>query len=422
MKTKESNSFMGKPIIRINVVIKLMGCTCNLECDYCSYVAKKNSSKDGCQKMSYETLEATIKEFINAQNSEKITFSWQCKEPDILGIDFFKKIIELQKKYTPGYSVCENLLQMNGTLIDEKWCKFLKENNFRVEIGIDGPSLLHNKYHKDNEGKGTFDEIIKAIELLKKYKVQFNSRTCINCDTTKYPLEVYRFLRDRISADSIELIPIVEVKKLKNIFPLFWKEKDFIYYDSEESDPNNKNSILNHWSVKSEEYGDFLIAIFDEWYKEDLGKIFVPIFESAIRQWMGGDSSLCSLSLTCGKTISIEYNGDVHCCDQCINPEYKLGNIKVDSLINMVLSEKQHRFKNSKCAMLSKYCNECKWLRACNGGCLKNRILKIKDSDLGINYLCKGLKKYFEHIDPYISDIVEKMGREVDIINPNWKG
>jgi len=412
MKTRENNIFMGKPIKKINAVIKPIETACNLECDYCFYARKKDlvPPYENFCIMSDETLETLIRNYIQEQNSEKITFFWHCNDPIVLGVSFFKKAVELQKKYLPKYKTCENLLQMNGTLFDDGLCKFLKENDFRIEIDIDGPKELHDKYRKDNKGLDTFDRVMKTIKSLKECKIQFNSKTYVNRDTIRKPLEVYRFLRDEVGADMIKLIPVVELKNPKKISPLYWKEEDLIYEDSKKADPDNQDSILNHWSVKPEEYGDFLISIFDEWYQKDLGKVFIPMFESAIRQWMGGESHICSFSSICGKTLSVGYSGDVHCCDHCTFPEYKLGNIKDSNFGEMILSDKQQKFGYNKREALPSYCKNCKWSKICNGGCLKNRFIKTKDGELGINYLCKGFKKYFEHINPYITKIIEKTG------------
>jgi len=419
---KNQKLFLKNPLLQTDAVIKPIGGVCNLECDYLFCTHKKEEllqQKD--LRISDDVLETFIRQYIEAQNGRKITFHWFGSGLCFLGIDFFQKVLNLEKKYMPRYRVCENKFKTNGCFIDEEWCKFLSKNNFKLEICIDGPKELHNKYRKDEEGLGTFDRVMQAVKLIKKYKIAFNSLTCVNNTTVYYPLEVYRFLRDEVGADKIKFTPVVDFKNFSDTYFSYYNNASLIDENDERIDPEIPNSILKEWSVKPEEYGDFLITVFDEWYNNDLGKVFVSMFENAIQQWMGGQSFLCAFSDVCGKFLLVEHTGDTYCCDHLFDSKYKLGNIQNKKFINMLLSDKQKEFKNSKGNLLCNQCRKCKWLKACHGECLKRRIVKTKDNGIGVNYLCKGFKKYFEHIHPYISGIVKKIGYEVDIINPNWK-
>lgn len=425
MQQNSSKLFEGMPVVRFHAMVKPIGPLCNLRCEYCFYLHKKDLIPcDNNWKMSDEVLEKLIRQYIQGQNYKHVVFSWQGGEPTLMGLDFFKRVVELEKKYAPSYMKCENDLQTNGTLLDESWCEFLKENGFRVGISIDGPRDLHNQYRKFANGDGTFNRVMKAIRLLQRYGVEFNTLSCVNNATSKEPLRVYKFLRDDVGSTNMQFSPVVEFRNYKKVAPRFWKEDEYISIDDARVSPEHPNGILTRWSTDGEAYGDFLIKIFDEWYKNDIGKVYLPFFESALQQWLGSVSPLCIFAPICGKAVAVEHNGDTYSCDHCVYKEYYLGNIKNKTLKEMSFSNKQERFGYDKDSTLPKKCRKCKWLFACSGECPKNRCVKTEDGDLGLNYLCKGLYKYFEHIDFPVRTLLTRLGYsadKIDIINPDYK-
>ncbi len=387
--------YRGKPLLRMHVMIKATGPVCNLGCDYCYYLSKADLlSTDSGWRIREDTLEDFIRQYIGQQNAHQIVFSWQGGEPSLLGLEFFRRAVELQKKYAPAHVRIENDLQTNGTLLDEQWCEFLRESDFLVGLSIDGPRELHDAYRKFRGGAGSFDRVMESAQLLKKHGVRFATLTVVNDINAKHPLEVYRFLRDQVESPQMQFIPIVEPLNFTTTAPTY---------------PATPDSKLAPWCVGGEQYGDFLIAIFDEWYAKDLGKIYVPFFDSAVEQWMGRPSPLCIFSPICGKGLAMEHNGDVFSCDHYVYPEYKLGNIAQRPLVQMALSAGQENFGYNKDRSLPGQCRRCRWLFACSGECPKNRLIRDQNGEPGLNYLCPGLYKYFDHIDPHIRQIVKKI-------------
>ncbi len=387
--------YRGKPLLRMHVMIKATGPVCNLGCDYCYYLSKADLlSTDSGWRIREDTLEDFIRQYIGQQNAHQIVFSWQGGEPSLLGLEFFRRAVELQKKYAPAHVRIENDLQTNGTLLDEQWCEFLRESDFLVGLSIDGPRELHDAYRKFRGGAGSFDRVMESAQLLKKHGVRFATLTVVNDINAKHPLEVYRFLRDQVESPQMQFIPIVEPLNFTTTAPTY---------------PATPDSKLAPWCVGGEQYGDFLIAIFDEWYAKDLGKIYVPFFDSAVEQWMGRPSPLCIFSPICGKGLAMEHNGDVFSCDHYVYPEYKLGNIAQRPLVQMALSAGQENFGYNKDRSLPGQCRRCRWLFACSGECPKNRLIRDQNGEPGLNYLCPGLYKYFDHIDPHIRQIVKRI-------------
>ena len=363
-----------------NVMVKPAGPTCNLACKYCFYLDKTKFFPDNEKyRMSDEILEQFTKDYIGAlENVQEINFSWQGGEPTILGVDFFRKAVELQKKYANGKTIT-NALQTNGTLIDDEWCEFFKENNFLIGISIDGPKDIHNTFRVDRNSEGSFDNVVRGIELLKKYKVDFNALTCVNAVNSLQPLKVYHFLKS-LDIEFIQFIPIVEQK----VF-----------------DPKSEvQSGVIDFSVKPKEFGKFLSKIFDEWVKNDVGKTFVQQFDAALGNWLGVGGSVCVYSAICGNAVILEHNGDVYSCDHFMYPDYLLGNIMEKNLKSMVYSEFQIQFGRDKFLAIPSQCKECKVVFACRGGCPKHRFLKTSKNEKGLNYLCKGYKYFYSHITP----------------------
>ncbi len=372
-----------------HVMSKPTGSLCNLDCTYCFYLEKeKLYPGDNNFVMNDEVLESYISQYIESQNVPKISFSWQGGEPTLLGIEYFEKVIELQKKYAGNKSIV-NAFQTNGVLLNDDWCNFFKRNSLLVGLSIDGPEDLHNKYRPYKGDQPSFDKVIKGVELLNKHKVQFNTLTCVSKSNEDKPQEVYEFLKS-IGSRYMQFIPIVERKSNNDGEKLRLVK------------PNNNNAILTDWSVGAEEYGGFLKAIFDKWVRNDVGKYFVQIFDVALESWHGVSQSLCVFKDTCGTALALEHNGDLYSCDHYVYPDNKLGNILDESMKKLVNSDKQQNFGDDKLLSLPKYCLNCDVRFACNGECPKHRFISTPEGEPGLNYLCAGYKLFFKYIDPYM--------------------
>jgi uncharacterized protein len=397
----------------MHAMVKPTGPLCNLDCSYCYYRSKEDLlSTDKGWRISDEVLEEYRRQYIEGQNYKEVTFSWQGGEPTLLGLEFFRKVIALEKKYAPSYLRCENDLQTNGLLLDDEWCHFLKDNDFLVGLSIDGPRELHDSYRKDKKGKGSFDGVVRAARLLKKQGVRFATLSCVNRITGRYPLEVYRFLRDEIGSERMQFIPIVEPKTFRKVAPQFWPPGSMPLMDDPRARPGHPDSVVADWCVDPEEYGDFLTTIFDEWRQKDLGRVYVNFFDCAVEQWMGRISPLCVFGPICGKGVAVEHDGSVYSCDHYVYPEHRLGNIFEKPLIELQLSRRQEQFGHAKDFMLPGRCRDCPYLFACAGECPKNRFIRTPEGEPGLNYLCRGLRRYFTHIDPHIQRIVRQLGYE----------
>ena len=392
---------------------KPIGPLCNLDCSYCFYLHKQKMLETSNKwHMSDEVLESFIRQYIEGQNHDEIIFSWQGGEPTLLGLEFFEKVVALERRYRPPGKRIENDLQTNGILLHDEWCEFLKRNGFLVGLSIDGPKELHDKYRVDKAGNSTFDKVHNAARLLKKHGVPFNSLTTVNRDNAKQPLEVYRFLRDEIRPRAMQFNPCVEAKVFEKVAPPFWGSMEFPEIGHPMAQSGNEYSIVTDWTVNADDYGDFLCTIFDEWYGKDICRTFVYNFECAISQWMGIYGVMCVFGPFCGKGLAIEHDGSVYSCDHFVYPEYQLGNIKDENLADMAFSNQQKKFGFAKGQTLPQYCQQCEFLLACHGECPKNRILLTPDGEPGLNYLCSGLKKYFRHIRPHVEKIVEQISAE----------
>ena len=396
--------FNGKAHSKFQALAKPIGAICNIDCSYCYYLGKQQLlgySANDKPVMTDAMLENYIKQYIEGQNTAEIIFSWHGGEPTLLGIDYFKKVVQFQDKYCPPYSRVSNDLQTNGTLLNKDWCQFFKANDFIVGVSIDGPEALHNHHRTNKAGRGTFDKTMRGINLLHEYGVNFATLTCVNDVTSLQPLTVYRFLRDEVKSPQIQFIPVVDKEAIST-------NGKWLELGHQAIIPVQGN--VAKWSVLPEDWGTFLIAIFDEWYQHDFGKVMVPYFENFIGVWMGNDSTMCTLSELCGKGLAVEPNGDVYACDHYVYPEFKLGNIKQNNLAEMALSQTQQRFGFAKQKSLPKQCQQCDFLFACHGECPKNRIARSIDGELGLNYLCSGWLSFFTHIDPILSTLIERNG------------
>jgi len=404
----------GKPLKRMHVMVKPTGSLCNLDCSYCYYLSKQELlGKPEQWRISDDVLETFIRQYFEGQNCKEIVFSWQGGEPTLLGLEFFKKVVELEKKYCPTHVRCENDLQTNGTNLDEAWCGFLREHGFLVGLSLDGPKGLHDHYRKDRSGQGSFDRVFRAAKLLKKHKVNFATLSCVNRLTAKHPLDVYRFLRDEIGAPRIQFIPIVEPVGFRRVAPWRWDTRLMPVMGAPRARPGTPESVVEDWSVDPEDWGDFLCRIFDEWLRKDLGKVYVHYFDAAVETWMGHISPLCTQSPMCGKGLALERDGALYSCDHFVYPEYRIGNVRERPLEEMAYSEMQERFGKSKEGLLPEYCRECAYEFACFGECPKNRFIKTPDGAAGLNYLCPGWKKFFSHIDEPVQQIIRGLGQTV---------
>jgi len=385
-----------------HVMAKPIGPLCNLDCKYCFYLEKeKLFPSNENYKMSDEVLEAYIRQYIEQQNVPEVTFAWQGGEPTLLGVDFFRKAVGLQKKYANGKRVT-NAFQTNGTLLNDEWGSFLAENHFLVGVSIDGPPKLHDTYRVDKKGGATYEKVAHGIKFLKKQGVEFNTLTVVNRANSKKPLEVYRFLK-QIGSGFIQFIPLVERLPDNEARNLGLDLATPPQVDQEGA----ARLPVTDWSVESKQYGEFLVASFDEWVRHDVGCVFVQLFDVALGNWMGMPPSLCLFSPTCGTAMALEHNGDVYSCDHYVYPQYRLGNLLNQTLGDMVHSDAQRQFGQDKLVTLPKYCLECDVRFACNGECPKRRFLSTPSGETGLNYLCEGYKRFFKHVDPAMRTMAE---------------
>jgi uncharacterized protein len=367
---------------RIHVLAKPSGATCNLACSYCFFLDKELLYPSSNFRMSEETLQAYIQQLIQSHRSSEVTVAWQGGEPTLMGVDFYRKAIEYQEKYRIPGMTFENTMQTNGTLLDDEWCQFFKENNFLIGLSLDGPKRFHDAHRVDKGSQGTFDKVMRGLRLLQKHQVEYNILVTVNRVTGDYPREIYHFLRDEVGTSWIQFIPVIERVNPDgyNIF-------------------NVGNTVTNR-SVRPEQFGRFLIQVFDEWIRDDVGKVFVQTFEAAARSWMGMSSSgMCVFDETCGYGLALEHNGDLYSCDHFVEPDYLLGNIKQEHMLQMVSSEDQTQFGLDKRETLPQYCLDCDVRFACHGECPKNRFIKTPDGEPGLNYLCAGYKGFFHRIN-----------------------
>ncbi len=397
---------------QFHAMIKPAGSACNLKCTYCFYLSKATlPGGPGPGRISDETLEVLIREYIEGVTGPEVVFSWQGGEPTLMGLDFFRKALAIQAQHAkPGQKI-ENDLQTNGTMIDEEWCQFLKENRFLVGLSIDGPREIHDQCRRERNGVPSFNKVLEAARLLKKYRISFNTLTCIHRYNARRPLDVYRFLRREIESTHMQFIPIVEYRSFESIAPQKWTWDTMPIDGDPEARPGHPNSIVTDWSVDPDDWGYFLCRTFDEWRNRDLGKVFVNQFETLVAQHMGLPPQLCVYGEYCGKAVAVEHDGSIYACDHYVFPEYKIGDLNTGRLSRTVLSRSQVKFGYAKSESLPKQCRGCSYLKDCWGECPKNRILRTLDGEPGFNYLCRGFKRFFAHAIPEVERIVGDIER-----------
>jgi len=394
---------------RFHAMVKPIGAICNLDCAYCYYLHKEELLGQRAPRMSDEVLEQHIRQYIEAQTGAEVVFSWQGGEPTLLGLDFFRRIVELQQQYRkPGQQI-ENDLQTNGTMLDEDWARFLKAHGFLVGLSCDGPQRLHDRFRVTKGGQPTHDKVLAAARLLKKHGVPFNALCVANRENAKHPLDVYRFLTRELGLWRVQFIPCVEPQAFRNgvaqqLGPLLLP-----VVGTERARPGSDDAIVTDWSVDPDDWGRFLGAIWDEWYRQDYGKVHVDLFETAVAQSLGLPSQRCVTAEFCGKGLAIEHNGDVYSCDHYVYPEYRLGNIQQTHWGELAYGERQKRFGFAKRDTLPEYCRECEYLKLCWGECPKNRLVRTPDGNTGLNYLCPGLKRFYAHIRRDMASILKRV-------------
>ena len=402
----------------IHVVAKPIGPICNLDCDYCFYLEKQALFDPGEQyRMTDEVLSAFITNYITNQPTPVVEFVWQGGEPTLLGIDFFQRVVELQKLFI-GHKTISNALQTNGTLLTGEWCAFLKEHNFMVGLSLDGPQDIHDRYRRDRAGKGTFDRVMRGLRLLQEYQADYNVLVSIGRATAKQPLDVYRFLKDE-GVEFIQFAPIVE--RLPDARD---RQHGLRLASPAALDREEPQAEVTPWTVIPEEYGDFLIAVFEEWVRRDVGTVFVMNFEWALNAWLGEPSSVCVHARQCGGSLVLEHNGDVYACDHFVYPEYRIGNVLADPLPDLAQKSRQSGFGTNKQTALPLRCRECSVLAACRGGCPKHRFALTLNDEPGLHYLCAGYEKFFRHIRKYLRAMAQLLenGLPVSYIMEAVKG
>ncbi|WKZ31986.1 MAG: anaerobic sulfatase maturase [Thermodesulfobacteriota bacterium] len=371
MTKAESGSI--KAPMAFHVMAKPSGSACNLNCDYCFFLKKKELYPGSNFRMPDDVHESYIRQLFEAHQVPRVTVAWQGGEPTLMGLDFFRRSVELQRRYKKPGTVIENSFQTNGVLLADNWCQFFHENNFLVGLSMDGPRELHDFYRKDMGGHGTFERAMKAARLLQKHRVEFNILCTVNRMNAEHPLKVYRFLRDELRSQYLQFIPIVEREA--------------------------EGNAVTEKSVRPGQWARFLIEIFDEWVVNDVGRSFILNFDGALAGWLGMAGTLCIFGPTCGQGTALEHNGDLYSCDHFVSPDFYLGNILKTPMIELVSSAQQERFGNDKRDTLPGYCLKCEVLHICNGECPKNRFMRTPDGEAGLNYLCGGYKAFFRHAD-----------------------
>lgn len=361
-----------------HVMTKPRGAICNLDCQYCYFLSKERLYPDSNFRMSETLLEAYTRQYIESQDASQITFAWQGGEPTLMGLDFYRQAIRYQQKYRKAGTTITNTLQTNAVTLTPEWCEFFKAHDFLIGVSLDGTRPLHDAYRVDKGGEPTFQRVMAGIALLKKHGVAFNILTTVHAANVDHPLTVYRFLRDEVGAAFMQFIPIVERDNLTGF---------------------QEGDRVTERSVTAAGYGAFLVAIFDEWVRRDVGRVFVQIFDVALAVWLGESGGLCIFEETCGTALALEHNGDLYSCDHYVEPRYKLGNIVDVPLAEIAVGDQQRAFGEAKRDSLPDYCLRCDVRFVCNGGCPKNRFIETPDGAPGLNYLCAGYQAFFRHID-----------------------
>jgi uncharacterized protein len=399
-----------------HVMTKPTGAICNLDCEYCFFLSKDQLYPDSAFRMDPVVHETYLRQLLEAHvGVEEVVVAFQGGEPTLMGLDFFRQSIELQRKLAgPGQRIL-NTIQTNGTLLDDEWGTFFKEHDFLVGISIDGPRDMHDAYRVDKGGKPTYDRVMRGLDVLTRHEVDWNVLTTVNAANQDHGREVYTYLRDVIGATFIQLIPIVE-RVTPELLPL--AEKGWGHHAGPRPLYRQQGNEVTHRSVTAEKYGRFLIEVFEEWARHDIGDVFVQVFDTALAHWLGMDHvGMCVHAPTCGTALALEHNGDLYSCDHFVEPQYKLGNLAEGrTLLELVMTPQQQDFGQSKLDSLPQYCLDCDVRFACNGGCPKDRFIETPTGEPGLHYLCAGYQSFFRHIDEPMKIMANlvRQGRDAD--------
>ena len=378
-----------------HLLAKPTGAVCNLDCSYCFFLSKEMLYPGSRFRMADELLETYLSQLIEAHSGvPEVTIAWQGGEPTLMGVEFFRRSVELADGFLRPGQRAAYTIQTNATLLDEEWAKFFAEHNFLVGVSIDGPRELHDAYRVNKGGKGSFDQVMSGLAHLRAAGVDWNALTTIHSANAGRGREVYRFLRDELGARFVQFIPIIErVAEADADGTVPWTSwRDRPLYTQE-------GNVVTGRSVTAEQYGRFLIDVFEEWVRRDVGTVYVQMFDVALANWVGEPPSLCVHSETCGLALALEHTGDLYSCDHFVEPKHKLGNIRMTHMLELVDSPQQRRFGLDKRETLPQYCFDCDVRFACHGGCPKDRFIATPDGEAGLNYLCAGFKAFFHHVD-----------------------
>ncbi len=376
------------------VMLKPAGPQCNLACDYCYYLEKEKLYGNDAVIMSDDLLERFTRDYIESQTMEQVLFTWHGGEPLLRPLTFYQRALELQQRYARGRHI-DNVIQTNGTLLNDDWCRFFHEHNWLVGISIDGTQEMHDRYRHNRGGGPSWKQVMRGIELLKRHQVDWNVMATVNRYNADQPEAFYRFFKS-IGAQFIQFAPVVERRKE--------------YADGRWlATPDEIEASLMPWSVSPTQWGDFLCRLFDEWKREDVGSIFVQLFDAVLANWCGVAPGVCTLGTDCGHAAVMEAGGDVYSCDHFVFPEYRLGNIQSQSLVEMLYGRQQQAFSRKKRYELPSQCRQCDFLFACHGECPKNRFVMTADGEAGLNYLCEGYHRFFCHVAPWMEQMKEEL-------------
>lgn len=392
----------------MHTTIKAVGSACNLDCSYCYYLSKEGLLQQNNRRMQDDLLERFIIEYIDAQDVEEIQFTWHGGEPTLLGLDFFRKVVALQKKHVPPGRRISNDLQTNGTLLDENWCRFLADNQFLVGISIDGPRDIHERYRPTKGGASSFDAVIAGLKQLKTHGVLFSTLTVVNRHSAQQALAIYHFLRDEVGTPYMQFIPCVGPRQFEHTAPGSLPENQLVDAHNPRVSPEHPLSVVTEWTVAPEDWGLFLTTVYDEWNIHDRGRIRINLFETLFAQLRGEPAMICTSSPFCGKNIALEHDGSVFSCDHYVYPEHEIGKIGQRPLKEMVFSLKQLEFGLDKFNSLPSECKKCPYLKLCWGECPRTRILKTRPTEGNLSYLCAGWKRFFGHVVPKTTHLVKR--------------
>ena len=398
-----------------HLLAKPTGAICNLDCTYCFFLSKDALYPGESKRMSAETLESYVRQLFDSQPDGPVSVAWQGGEPTLMGLNFYRRVIELIKQFARPTQIIEHTMQTNGTLLDDEWAAFLKQHSVLVGLSIDGPQEMHDQYRVWKDGRGSFDDVVKAWKILQQHQVDTNILCSLSAANADHPVEVYRYFRDELGAKHLQFIPIIERSTPVDleIAEKGWSDKPGrrrILY-------KQQGNLVTSRSITAEQYGTFLSTVFDEWISHDVGEVFIQIFDVTLGAHVGM-YSLCVHAPTCGSALALEHNGDLYSCDHFVEPEYKLGNILQKSMVELVTSPQQIQFGRNKQTLLPRMCQQCDVRFACNGGCPKDRFIETPDGESGLNYLCDGFQTFFRHVHQPMKRMAEliSQGRFADEI------